>query len=311
MLITVLFGWGASVAKNRFIRVSFWFIGIYYMQIFIMNEPDLQIIDWLMYIPAFILGIWACKKYGYEKKLLLLPLLLFVLNFIFEFSVIFLLDGFSAFDDAFAKYAITFQILTFLSLCFAYCCGFWFVKTEKLFVKILLPVIVVLLALFMLKSQIRTLIHQKFENNTWTGETLKPAKLSELEFFTDSTLNKVTIQDLQKDIYVLDFYSKNCGVCFMQMPKFQQLAEKYKENTEIGFYAVNVLADTTDIAQSQRFLERKNISIPLLFISAKDEKYLQNFAYDSFPQYNIVKNDTIIFDGYLEILDFFERKYLK
>jgi len=51
--------------------------------------------------------------------------------------------------------------------------------------------------------------------------------------------------------------------------------------------------------------------VPLLFICEKDEKYIQHFGYKLFPQYNIIKNDTIIFDGYFEILYFFERKYLK
>jgi hypothetical protein len=31
----------------------------------------------------------------------------------------------------------------------------------------------------------------------------------------------------------------------------------------------------------------------------------------AFPQYNIVQNDTIIFNGFFDILDIFERKYLK
>jgi len=312
LLIGTLFGWGASVVQNRFIRVSFWFIGIFYMQIFIMNEPDLEIIDWLMYIPAFILGIWACKRFGYEKKLQLLPLLLWVLNEVFVFSVL-LISIISIDEMSFKDISITaivYQIVTFWALWLVYCCGFWFIKTQKIFIKILLPIFVVLLALILL-NQVRTLLLQRFVHNTWTGEISKPAKLSEIEFFTDSTLNKVTIQDLQKEVYVLDFYNNNCGNCFEQMPKFQTLAEKYKENTDIGFYAVNVFRDTINIAQAQRFLEKQNINVPLLFICEKDEKYVQNFGYKLFPQYNIVKNDTIIFDGYFEILDFFERKYLK
>jgi len=309
LVIAVLFGWGASVIKNRFIRVSFWFIGIFYMQVHIMNEYELELIDWFMYIPAFVLGIWTCKKYGYEKKLLLLPLLLFVLNAIFQFSVLILTIPTD--DFGFAKYAITFQMLTFLLLWFAYCCGFWFINTKKISIKIFLPIVVVLLALFLLKSQVRTLLLQRFTNETWTGEVSKPAKLSEIEFFTDSTLNKVTIEDLQKEVYVLDFYNNNCGNCFREMPKFQKLAEKYKEKSNIGFYAVNVFRDTINIAQAQKILEKQNIDIPLLFISEKNEKYIQAFGYNLFPQYNIVKNDTIIFDGYFEILDFFERKYLK
>jgi len=309
LLIAILFGWGANVVKNRFIRVSFWFIGIFYIQLSIMNESDLKSIDWLMYIPAFVLGIWTCKKYDYEKKLLFLPLLLFFLNFIFEFSLIFLIEG-SFSLDKFAIYVFSFQMLTFLSLWLAYCCGFWFIKSKKMFVKILLPIFVILLALFLL-NQVRSLLLQRFENNTWTGEVSKPAKLSEIEFFTDSTLNKVTINDLNKKIYVLGFSNPGCGHCFRQMPKFQQLMEKYEKNTEIGFYTIYVYNNITDIAWFQRYTEKNNITIPHLFINIKDSVYRQTFGYNSFPQYNIVKNDTIIFDGYFEILDFFERKYLK
>jgi len=172
LLIAILFGWGASVAKNRFIRVSFWFIGIFYIQLFIMNESDLKSIDWLMYIPAFVLGIWTCKKYDYEKKLLFLPLLLFFLNFIFELSLVFLVNG-SFSLESFSICALSFQMLTFLSLWLAYCCGIWFIKCKKMFVKILLPIFVILLALFLL-NQVRSVLLQRFENNTWTGEVSKP-----------------------------------------------------------------------------------------------------------------------------------------
>ena len=312
LLIGVLFGYGISAIKNKFVKTSFWFIGIFYMQVCIMNESDLEIIDWIMYIPAFILGIWACKKYSYAKKLLFLPLLLWVLNAIFVILVwgtTIILNAQSFEDISFGL--VVYQVVTFFALWLAYCCGFWFVKAKKIFVKILLAILVVLFALFILKSPLRILITQRFANNSWTGEVSKPAKLSEIEFFTDSTLNKITVQDLQKELYVLDFYNKHCGNCFAQMPKFQQFAEKYKEKTEISFYAVNVFADTTDIAEVQRYLEKRNIDIPMLFISKDDEKYIQAFNYQLFPQYNIVKNDTIIFDGYFEILDFFESKYLK
>jgi len=313
LLIAILFGWGANVIKNRFIRVSFWFIGIFYMQIYIMNEYELELIEWLMYIPAFILGIWACKKYGYEKKLLLLPLLLWFLNAVFQFSVIvisIISDKEASVEDI-AIGHVLYQIVTSWALWLVYCCGFWFIKTKKLFIKILLPVVVIALALFLFNF-VRIELLQKFENKSWTGEISKPAQLSDLEFFTDSTLtNKVTVNDLNKRIYVLDFSNPGCGNCFRQMPKFQKIAEKYKKHTDIGFYTIYVFNDTADIAWFQQYTEKHNITTPHLFINAKDSIYNQTFNYHRFPQYNIVKNDTIIFDGYLKILGFFKQKYLK
>ena len=309
LLLPSLFAWGFCAIKNKYIKVGFALMGLCYIHFFVSGQT--VFFEWVMYIVILIYGIRICKKYGFEKKMIFYPLLTLIFFYIFVFILemfMYILDGGKWFDAV--DTSLLFTFITFLSLWFAYCCGFWFVKTKKIFIKILLPVTVVLLALFLYRF-LDIELSQKFSRNSWTGEISKPAKLSEIEFFTDSTLNKITVQDLQKELYVLDFFSNSCGVCFEQMPKFQQLAEKYKEKTEIGFYAVNVFADTTEIAQMQRFLEKKNISLPLLFINKKDEKYIQAFGYNRFPQYNIIKNDTIIFDGYFEILDFFEHKYLK
>ena len=310
--IPLLFAWGFCAVKNKYLKVGLGLAGLCYIHLFISNQYAFELIEWVMYIIVFVYGIRICKKYESENnKMIYYSLLALAIFEIFAWIATILeniLGGLHWYD--LSVYAFVSNLLEILSLWFAYCLGFWFVKSKKLFIKILLPVVVILLALFLLKF-VRYEIAQKFEKETWTGEIFKPAKLSEIEFFTDSTLNKVTIKDLQKEIYVLDFYNNNCGVCFREMPKFQTLAEKYKENTDIGFYAVNVFRDTINIAQAQRFLEKQNINLPLLFICEKDEKYVQNFGYKLFPQYNIVKNDTIIFDGYFEILDFFERKYLK
>ncbi|MDR0830542.1 MAG: thioredoxin family protein [Prevotellaceae bacterium] len=320
LIVPTIFAWGFSAIKNKYVKTGFALIGLYYIHIFIMNQDAFELIEWIMYIVIFVFGVRTCKKYGYEKKIIFYSLLALVC---FEIFVLVWSASETILDNVLSEgnhsileifnTAIIFQTITFLSLWFAYYCGFWFVKTKKLFVKIILPIVIILLALFLLKF-VRIEIEQRFNENkgTWTGEVVKPAKFSNLEFYTDSTLQvKININDLNKKIYVLDFSNPGCGNCFRQMPKFQQLMEKYKDNSEIGFYTIYVYNDTTDIAWFERYTAKHNITIPHLFIDIKDSAYIQAFDYHAFPQYNIIKNDTIIFDGYLEILDFFEHKYLK
>jgi thiol-disulfide isomerase/thioredoxin len=152
----------------------------------------------------------------------------------------------------------------------------------------------------------------KVYNGTWTGEVSKPAKLSELEFYTDSRMDKtIKIADLDKKLYVLDFSNPGCGYCFKQMPDFQKLMNKYKNNSEIGFYTIFVYDEPYDITWFEEYAEKHKLTTPHLFINDNDSLYVKNFGYNAFPQYKIVRNDTIIFDGYLEILDMFEGKYLK
>ncbi|MDR1545015.1 MAG: hypothetical protein LBS50_11560 [Prevotellaceae bacterium] len=56
-----------------------------------------------------------------------------------------------------------------------------------------MPVLLFLLSLFLIKI-VSVEVWQRTYSGTWIGEISTPAKLSELKFYTDSTMNnKVTI----------------------------------------------------------------------------------------------------------------------
>jgi thiol-disulfide isomerase/thioredoxin len=91
-------------------------------------------------------------------------------------------------------------------------------------------------------------------------------------------------------ITVLDFWASWCGPCRLEFPYIQQLYEKYKDNTDIKFVAINSgSGDTFDKAQA--FMNSQSYSIPIAFDSGKMSDL---FRVEALPTLIIIDKKGII-----------------
>lgn len=99
-------------------------------------------------------------------------------------------------------------------------------------------------------------------------------------------------------IVVLDFWNTGCPVCFRKFPKLQSLYDKYKNDTSVAIYALNIpwRNDTAGIAFTM--IEKKGYTFPVA-VGSKGTDSL--FSISGYPTVLIIRNDTILFRGSIEI----------
>lgn len=98
-------------------------------------------------------------------------------------------------------------------------------------------------------------------------------------------------------LYLLDFWSTSCGVCFKKFPKVQALYDQYKNNDKIEILAVNIrLPQDTDRMAAQ-LVANRGYSFPVL---VAEETFKNSFGVAYYPTVVMVKGDNIVFRGDIE-----------
>jgi thiol-disulfide isomerase/thioredoxin len=77
------------------------------------------------------------------------------------------------------------------------------------------------------------------EVETLRAGRAKPAKQFSLPAFTGGT---ISLGDYKGRVVVLDFWFPNCGPCRASFPYVRKLIDKYKDNDEVAFLAINAIA---------------------------------------------------------------------
>ncbi len=73
----------------------------------------------------------------------------------------------------------------------------------------------------------------RYTNNGFVqGTTFKPFSL------TDMNGNVVNLAELSDKVIVLNFWFINCNPCRKEIPELSEMAEEYKNDSRVGFYAV-------------------------------------------------------------------------
>jgi thiol-disulfide isomerase/thioredoxin len=120
-------------------------------------------------------------------------------------------------------------------------------------------------------------------------------------FKEDST--KVSNDDFNDKILVLDFWNTGCGVCFRQFPEFEKKFEKY-QGQQIDIYSVNVPLARDTPGQATRIIADRHYSFPVLFIHDLD--ILKKLKIIVFPTTLVITNGKmIVFRGDIERLENF------
>lgn len=77
------------------------------------------------------------------------------------------------------------------------------------------------------------------EVETLRAGRAKPAKQFSLPAFTGGT---ISLGDYKGSVVVLDFWFPNCGPCRASFPYVRKLIDKYKDNNDVAFLAINAIA---------------------------------------------------------------------
>ena len=102
-------------------------------------------------------------------------------------------------------------------------------------------------------------------------------------------------------IYVLDFWTTSCGICFREFPGFKEFADKYSGREEIRFYAVGIpWREETHEDIFRVFRMRSGIDIPV--VAAVDMGFDGNdFGISSVPTIVVIDAaGRIVYRGNVE-----------
>jgi len=98
-------------------------------------------------------------------------------------------------------------------------------------------------------------------------------------------------------LYLLDFWSTSCGVCFKKFPKVQALYDQYKNNDKIEILTVNIRLPKDTNRMAQQLIVNRGYSFPV-FVT--NENFKNNFGVAYYPTVVMVKGDQIVFRGDIE-----------
>ena len=140
-----------------------------------------------------------------------------------------------------------------------------------------------------------------------SGETFK--KAPSFSFTEDSIV--LTNNDFKGQIVVFDFWNTSCPYCYKKFPVLKEKHEKWSENANIKFYAVNFPISRDTIGEAGAILKMRNINIPNLIGPDALGSY-QVFGEFAFPLAVILNPEgDIVFWGDIEKIDNTLEKLLK
>jgi thiol-disulfide isomerase/thioredoxin len=196
-------------------------------------------------------------------------------------------------------------IYNFLLISYMVSFGLGLFLYEKKSVASLAKQSVAMLIIILISSLYLAQINRQYVNfKNLTGKKNKEIK-SEVVFFNDT--DTINLSKQNNKVFVVDFWNNTCSVCIKGFPKYKAFKSKNENNHNVEFIIVNVYKNEKDTARANELLKINNLSdLKTYFIHEKDVK---DFEIDGFPVLVAVKNEKIIFRGYLETLSIFSGLY--
>lgn len=110
----------------------------------------------------------------------------------------------------------------------------------------------------------------------------------------------VKLKDKGDTLLVLDFWSSSCGICFREFPDFKTLSDEYGGGkAKVKFYTVNIPLKRDSLSETKEVISRYFSDTEILFAKHQDAFKILNI--EGVPIYYILKNNTILFKGHIEI----------
>lgn len=109
----------------------------------------------------------------------------------------------------------------------------------------------------------------------------------------------VNLNSSNDTIYVLDCWTSNCGICFKKFPDFEKIQSNYTKS-KIQFYTLNLPLKRDSFDKLVSLISKSYTKENCLFaLSIKD---IDRLNIKAVPHYIIVKNNTILFNGNVDVL---------
>lgn len=109
--------------------------------------------------------------------------------------------------------------------------------------------------------------------------------------------NKEQVMFDKDKIIVLDFWTTSCGVCFREFPLFNDLTLKYKDNSQIEFYSVNVPLKRDAFEKNVEIIEEYKYSFKNIY-AISDDEISEKLNIYAFPTIVIIKDNMIVYQGH-------------
>ena len=108
--------------------------------------------------------------------------------------------------------------------------------------------------------------------------------------------NNLNVNFDSKTIKIIDVWSSSCGICIKKFPDFEQLKEKYKEDNEVTFYALNLPLKRDSIIDVKKYTSKYSFKS----LYAKDLDAWNQLQIKGVPQFLILnKSNKIVYQGSL------------
>lgn len=181
--------------------------------------------------------------------------------------------------------------------------GLWLFKAGKLS-RIIIGTAWIVLCIWMMLVGYRFWLNKlNFDNYFCSVDETLPEIL-----FTNQEGDSLSSKDFNDKIVVLDFWFTGCGHCIAEMPDFQKLSDKYKNESSVIFFSANTPERDDTIGQAQKMLIDNHCLLPLLFAEHNITTILGIRVY---PTYMIFAQNRIFYRGGFRGLDKAIRSRLK
>jgi len=117
--------------------------------------------------------------------------------------------------------------------------------------------------------------------------------------FVSETGQEISKQQLEGKIAILDFWNTGCAACIKKFPELQLFYDRWKNNSEIEFYSVNIPLQRDTSGQAFAIVKRKNCTFPIVI--SKDEALPEKIGIKGYPTVLVIdKEGNIVFRGEIE-----------
>ncbi|CAM3708560.1 TlpA family protein disulfide reductase [Rheinheimera salexigens] len=117
------------------------------------------------------------------------------------------------------------------------------------------------------------------------------------------TGDNVRLAEQRGDIILINFWASWCGPCIQEMPKLDQLAEKY-QGLGVQVWGINV---ETDTAAANAYLAKLPVTFPILFDS--ENNVSKAYAIKAMPTTVIINKDGEVSAVHHGYQSGYEKKY--
>lgn len=184
--------------------------------------------------------------------------------------------------------------------------GHLIAKTNILWIKII-SVFSFFIITYFASEHLNTIVQQEGNFKTIDGNANYKPNTSSFEVIDSKSSMKLNLSNMNEKTIVVDFWNNNCGVCFQKFSKFQELHQKYINNKNVGFYAINTYRKKEEIIEGQRLFDSLKYNYKTYF---QEKQKSDSLKIAAFPTVLVIKNNRIVFKGTIETLSLFDYKYL-